>query len=98
MIVVRVKLQINEHDKDTLLACLKGQMDEISRFKGCKDYSFYQDPLDPSRFFLYEEWLDRPSFDAYKRSKEFQETSALLFPMMVQKPDSAYYSSEKVGP
>jgi quinol monooxygenase YgiN len=98
MIVVRVRLQIEKQDTGKLLTFLNGRAAEVDHFKGCEAYRFYQDPIEGSRFLLYEEWSDQESFDVYKNSDEFKSTMAFLSPLMGQKPDSAYYEAERIGP
>jgi quinol monooxygenase YgiN len=99
MFTVRVAFQVGPDDREKLVAQLQVERQEVpERFDGCERFDVCCDTEDPRRILLYEEWLSRESFEAYRRSEYFAAGGAVLFPLIDGEPASAYYESELVGP
>ena len=44
--------------------------------KGCVDYIFYQDNMDPNNLFLYENWETNADLEAHMNTERFKDTFA----------------------
>jgi quinol monooxygenase YgiN len=99
MFTVRVALQVRSPDRERFVAQLQTERREVpGQFDGCERFDVCCDTEDPTRILLYEEWLSREAFDAYRTSDYFAAGGAVLFPLIDGEPASAYYESELVGP
>jgi len=99
MFTVRVAVKVRPDGRDEFVARLEKEAVEVpTRFAGCERFAVFVDRADPNQIFLYEEWTDRKSADAYLSSDYFKAGGDVLYPLMDGQPDSAYYESERVGP
>ena len=99
MLTVRVSATLSPEARDRAIDQLGRESVEVpQQFSGCERFDVFVDPADSHRIFIYEEWVDEASFNAYRTSEYFQAGGDILFPAMVGAPDSAYYLSERVGP
>lgn len=98
MIVIRVRLKVEQKNKEELLNYLKAEVQRNKALTGCLAYSLYQDVSEPDAFLLYEEWENMKLFNLYKNSEGFRKIMATLPPLLAGTPDSVYYDSEIVGP
>jgi quinol monooxygenase YgiN len=98
MIVIRIKLKVEQSNKEELLSYLQSEVERNNTLTGCLAYALYQDLSEPDGFLLYEEWENIDVFNDYKNSAAFGEIMAKVFPLLVSKPDSAYFDAEVVGP
>ncbi|OUR61168.1 hypothetical protein A9Q74_10280 [Colwellia sp. 39_35_sub15_T18] len=98
MIVIRIRLKVDQENKHALLTHLKTEVQKNKTLSGCLTYSLYQDVSESNTYLLYEEWDNLESFNLYKNSAEFQKIMIALSPLLAGPPDSVYYDSEIVGP
>lgn len=64
---------------------------------GIVRYTFYPDPVDPLRYFLFEEWESRETHDAHFNSDFMQATVPGLFECFTEPPEVYYYDAEVVA-
>ena len=98
MIVIRIKLKVDQSNKEELLSYLQSEVERNRTLLGCLAYTLYQDVSEADAFLLYEEWESLDLFNEYKNSGAFGKIMAKVFPLLYGKPDSAYYDVEVVGP
>jgi quinol monooxygenase YgiN len=99
MFTVRVMMTLKPDARPALLTQLGIERRDVpERFPGCRHFAAFPDPDDVDRALLYEEWSDRAAFEAYRQSSYFEESGAVLWPLLDGAPDSAYFESELVGP
>lgn len=98
MIVIRIKLQVDQSNKEELLSYLQSEVERNKTLVGCLAYALYQDVSEADAFLLYEEWESIDLFNEYKNSEAFGKIMAKVFPLLKGKPDSAYFDSERIGP
>jgi quinol monooxygenase YgiN len=96
MIVVRVAVQVKPEERVKFLEQVQRETVEIQRFEGLLKFKVYEDPGVDNSFLLYEEWQNLEHFNAYRYSDFFKQNGQLFTPMMLTKPDSAYYSAEVI--
>jgi quinol monooxygenase YgiN len=96
MIVIRVALDVNPADCTRFVTQMNADAAQSRTMPGCVRFELLRDVANEHRFFLYEEWLDMASFDAYRNRDEFKRTGQNVFPLLSTKPDSAYYAAERV--
>ncbi len=98
MHIVRVLFNVKSESVSQVRAYVREHAAEGASFPGNVTYAFRQDPEEPRRWLLFEEWEDESAFDAYKRSEHFAAASRALGPLMDGPPATAYYRGERVGP
>ena len=98
MIVIRIKLKVDQSNKEELLRYLQSEVERNKTLAGCLAYTLYQDVSETDAFLLYEEWESIDVFNDYKNSENFGRIMAKVFPLLNSKPDSAYFDAEVVGP
>jgi quinol monooxygenase YgiN len=94
MIVIRVAIQVKPESRRQFIDHIQQEAREVRERPGCERFELFADLTDPNRFLLLEEWLDRPSFRAYRDSDYFVQNRDQLFPMAADRPDTAYYTAE----
>lgn len=62
--------------KDEFVGSFKKEMSEqaarcLAREEGCLQFDVGQDPVDPSRFFLFELYVDESAFKAHQQTEHF---------------------------
>lgn len=71
---------------------------EVGRTEaGIVRYTFYSDPVDPLRYFLFEEWESQETHDAHFNSDFMQATVPGLFECFAEPPEVYYYNAELVA-
>ena len=98
MIVIRIRLKVEQKHKAEFIQFMRDEVERNLTMEGCLAYSLYEDVTFEGAYLLYEEWQDRHSFDLYKASPEFAKIMAQLSPLLIDKPDSAHFDAEIVGP
>lgn len=98
MIVIRIKMKVDQSNKEELLSYLTSEVERNTTLSGCLAYSLYQDISEPEELLLYEEWVNLDAFNAYKNSEDFSEMIAKVFPLLAEKPESAHFDAEVFGP
>ena len=77
---------------------IMAQIVEVGRTEaGIVRYTFYQDPADPLRFFLFEEWESRETHDAHFNGDFMQATTPGLFECFAEPPQVSYYAATVVA-
>ena len=61
--------------------------------EGIVRYTFYPDPVDPLRYFLFEEWETKELHDVHFESGFMQETVPGLFECLAEFPEIYYYDA-----
>lgn len=64
---------------------------------GILRYTFYPDPDDPLRYFLFEEWESKETHDAHFNSDFMQATVTGFFECFTEPPQVKYYDATVVG-
>lgn len=98
MIVIRIKLTVDQSNKEALVSYLKDEVQRNKTLSGCIAYSLYQDVSEADDLLLYEEWDNIDSFNLYKNSEAFSKIMSTVAPLLAGAPNSVYYDSEIVGP
>ena len=71
---------------------------EVGRTEtGIVRYTFYSDPDDPLRYFLFEEWESKETHDAHFNSDFMQATVPGFFDCFAEAPQVSYYEAEVVA-
>lgn len=71
---------------------------EVGRTEpGIVRYTFYPDPDDPLRYFLFEEWETKELHDDHFNSDFMQATVPGLFECFADTPQVYYYDAAVVG-
>lgn len=87
--------------KNSRLEQARALMDKIVREgraeEGAVRYVFYPDPLDPHRYFLFEEWETQAAHDRHFNGAVMQELAPQLFECLAEHPQVHYYAAEQVG-
>ncbi|MCB0032889.1 MAG: antibiotic biosynthesis monooxygenase [Anaerolineales bacterium] len=96
MVVIRVQVTVKPEEQTNFVAHLTQEAAEVQTWPGCKQFQLYQDVTAEHRYLLYEEWESLESFDHYRHSEQFKTNGAKLFPMMADKPNSAYFTAEQL--
>ena len=98
MNVIRVMVEVKPEQTADFIAHFKQEAAEVPQmFEGCLKFDLFQSPFADNKFLLYEEWASEANFNAYKESDYFEQNGQKLFPMMSDKPDSAYFQAEIMG-
>jgi quinol monooxygenase YgiN len=97
MIVIRIILNVNPKDCALFVERMTADVAVSRTLPGCVRFELLRDVADEHRFFLYEEWQDMASFDAYRNRDEFKRAGQNVFPLLSAKHDSVYYAAEKVN-
>ena len=67
---------------------------EVGRTEaGIVRYTFYQDPADPLRFFLFEEWESKETHDDHFNSDFMQKTVPGMSDCLAGPPQVNYYDA-----
>ena len=64
---------------------------------GILRYTFYPDPADPCRYFLFEEWESKETHDAHFNSDFMQTALPGFFDCVAEPPQVNYYEAEVVA-
>ncbi len=64
---------------------------------GIVRYTFYPDPADPCRYFLFEEWETKETHDDHFNSDFMQRTVPGLFECFAEPPEVYYYNATVVS-
>ena len=71
---------------------------EVGRTEpGILRYTFYPDPVDPLRFFLFEEWETKEAHDDHFNGDFMQAAAPGLFECFAEPPEVNYYDATVVG-
>ena len=71
---------------------------EVGRTEpGIVRYTFYPDPADALRYFLFEEWETREEHDNHFESDFMQATVPGLFECFAEPPEVSYYDATVVA-
>jgi quinol monooxygenase YgiN len=65
MLVVGGTFEVDLADRDAFIAARHESMRTSRGEKGCLEYTFAADPLDPGRVILFERWEDQEALDAH---------------------------------
>jgi len=71
-------------------------MDKGRSETGIVRYSFYADPADQQRYFLFEEWESQETHDAHFNSDFMQAVVPELIGCLAEEMDVKYYQGEVV--
>jgi quinol monooxygenase YgiN len=97
MIVIRVAVTAKASQRDSLIDHLRADATHARTLPGCIRFALLQDAFDENGVFIYEEWSDRESFDAYRGSAFFEELGMEIMPLLAAAPDSAYYDASTLA-
>jgi quinol monooxygenase YgiN len=97
MIVIRVALTAQPSERDQLIDHLRVDATQARGLPGCVRFDLLQDASDENGVFIYEEWSDRESFDAYRGSVFFEEVGRKIRPLLAAAPDGAYYDASTLA-
>ena len=71
---------------------------EVGRTEpGIVRYTFYPDPVDPLRYFLFEEWETQETHDDHFNGGFMQATAPGLFECFAEPPEVKYYDATVVA-
>jgi quinol monooxygenase YgiN len=64
-------LHLNPDTRDDAWREYQHLVEETRKEAGCSHYVVSVDLVDPSTFYIFEEWADQESLDAHRRSEHF---------------------------
>ena len=77
---------------------IMAQIVEVGRSEaGIVRYTFYPDPVDPLRYFLFEEWESKETHDDHFNSDFMQATVPGFFECFAEPPQVKYYDANLVA-
>lgn len=94
MVIIRIRIRSKEGQGDTLAAVVVKESPKVREQAGCEAFELFRSAKDENAFLLYEEWQDRASFKAYKKSESFESLGSALGPLLAGAPDSVYYEGK----
>ncbi|HET6963561.1 MAG TPA: putative quinol monooxygenase [Acidimicrobiales bacterium] len=65
MLVVGGTFDVEPSDRDAFIAARHDSMRTSRQEKGCLEYTFAADPIDPGRVILFERWESQEALDAH---------------------------------
>ncbi len=81
MIVITGTARIADENRDAFRPVAERQVTLSRAEAGNVSYAYFEDQMEPGRFFFYEEWTDRPAVDfhfAQDYCHEFMEAARAL--------------------
>lgn len=98
MIIVSGTLRIDPADIDTAMD-LGATMAEASLAEeGCSAYGFWQDPKDPGRVRVFEEWTDQAAIDQHFATPHMAAFMEGLGKLKISEMDLSKYEVSAKGP
>ena len=89
---------IIEQERLEQAGAIMAKIVEVGRTEpGIVRYTFYPDPVDPLRFFLFEEWESKETHDDHFNSGFMQATVPGLFDCFAEPPEVKYYDATVAG-
>ena len=98
MIVVAVKYRIHAADEAGFRESFVWSQERASAEPGCISYRFYQDIVEPERFFLFEEWESQAALDVHLQAlKGYAAAGAPKRPEAAEPPSVIKYVVSSAG-
>ena len=98
MIIVSGTLTIDPADVETAMA-LGATMAEASLAEeGCRAYGFWQDPADPSRARVFEEWASQEALDLHFATPHMAEFMTGIGQLKISDMDLSKYAVSEKAP
>jgi quinol monooxygenase YgiN len=96
MIIVSGTLRVAEGDIDQAMALGVTMAEKSLAEDGCSAYGFWQDPADPGRVRVFEEWSDQAALDSHFATPHMADFMAGLGELGISDMElSRYEVSEK---
>lgn len=94
MVVIRVKVEIAAANREAFLENSQSEVAKARGLEGCLNYGWYAELNQKDTFLLYQEWATPADFEAFRSSAFFKENGDKVFPMIMGKPDTAYFDAQ----
>ena len=91
MIVVTAKLLVQPGKEDAMRALVTSLTKPARSEDGNLSYNWYQDALEPSTWFAFEEWRDQAALDAHFQTPDFARAGAELPTLLAAAPAVRVY-------
>ena len=65
MVIVGGTFEVDPDQREQFIAGRAAMMRASRGERGCLEYTFCADPIDPARVVLYERWASQPDLDAH---------------------------------
>ena len=82
MISLFVTIDIKPGCQDAFLAATRDNHQNALKEPGCQVFDVLADESIPTRFYLYERYLDQAAIDAHRASDHFKRWDAAMGPLM----------------
>jgi quinol monooxygenase YgiN len=86
MIVVTARLLIQSGKEESMRALARSLTGPARKEDGNLSYAWYQDALEPTIWFAFEEWRDQAALDAHFTTPEFTRAGAELGGLLAAAP------------
>ena len=96
MFIAIVDFDTAPADRESALAQLDGERDNVHAMPGNLAYRVYASREDDSRVTIVHEWEDEESFARYAKSEAFARSGLMIRPMMTGTPVSRRFRAELV--
>ena len=96
MIIVSGTMRVDPADIDTAMSLGSTMAEASLAEEGCSAYGFWQDPADPGRVRVFEEWADQAALDEHFATPHMADFMAGLGQLKISDMElSKYEVSEK---
>ena len=98
MIIVSGTLNIDAADIDTAMAIGATMAEASLAEEGCHAYGFWQDPSEPSRARVFEEWESQEALDLHFATPHMAEFMTGIGQLKISDMDLSKYAVSEKGP
>ena len=89
-ISVVAKITAQDGKRADVIAGMAAMMDHVESEEGTLKYILMEDSADESVVWLYEEYVDRASFDAHGGSEAMKALGGAIGPLMAGRPELTF--------
>jgi quinol monooxygenase YgiN len=93
MLIVQVDFQTAPKDHALTLATLRAERPVVTALPGNLGYTILTHPGTEGKMTLIHHWADAETLAAYRASDGLKAVGAVLFPLMVGKPETRVYDA-----
>jgi len=96
MLIVTVNASLNSNSIKSALDILSRLRLKSLHLNGCKEYHIFNAPEDPENIFIFQIWLTKEDFEAYKNGEDFAKMGNEISPMMTSAPKTAIFDVKSI--
>jgi quinol monooxygenase YgiN len=89
MIIVSGRIYVEPSDRNAFLARSLDAVVLARRASGCLDFVVAEDPIEPNRVNVYEEWQSDAKLEAFRRGGPGAEIASMIVRVEVRRHDIA---------